>query len=116
MDTNHDPVKEALELLKTDEKAVIADMLTASIDTAVHRVLGESVANVESATELTDGEKDKLGAVLTKQFKRELSVNYSVNKRLLGGFRVRIGEWKFDTTLLTQLTQMQELLTGGGHG
>jgi F-type H+-transporting ATPase subunit delta len=109
-------IAEALKLLKSDEKEIVADILTKSIDETVQEIEGTAVAFVESATGLTPHEKTRLEQSLTKKFGRELAINYQVNKHLLGGFRVRVGDWKLDTTLVSQLEQMKQQLRGGQSG
>ena len=109
-------VAEALKLLQTDREAALTRALTASVGAALDKVRGESTAEVESATELTQSEKEQLAEFLLTTFNRNLTTTYTVKKDLLGGFKVRVGDWKLDTSLASRLDQMKQLLLGGVNG
>ena len=68
-------------------------------------------ADVTSAVELTDEEKDALQVALSKQFGRELVFNFSVDPALMGGLRVRVGDRLIDTSIASRLAALRESVT-----
>jgi len=73
------------------------------------------VAEVESAIDLNETEKLKMEKALAAIFGKSLTVSYQINHVLLGGFKITVGDWKFDATLVQQLDVMRMQL-GGYHG
>lgn len=71
----------------------------------------EESATVESATGLTAGEKHQTARLLARVLGRELRIEYRVNKGLIAGLKFVVGDWVVDTSVRSQLTTMQEMLT-----
>ena len=68
-------------------------------------------AEVTSAVELSDQEKDALRQSLVKQFGGDLAFTFSVDPALMGGLRVRVGDSLIDTSVASRLTALRESLT-----
>jgi F-type H+-transporting ATPase subunit delta len=68
-------------------------------------------AEVISAVELSDEEKDSLRQVLTKQFGANLVFSFRVDPALMGGLRVRVGDRLIDTSVASRLAALRESLT-----
>ena len=68
-------------------------------------------AEVVSAAELSEQEKDSIRQSLSKQFGGELSFAFSVDPSLMGGLRVRVGDRLIDTSVASRLTALRESLT-----
>ena len=68
-------------------------------------------AEVTSAVELSEQEKDALRQSLAKQYGADLSFTFSVDPSLLGGLRVRVGDRLIDTSVASRLTALRESLT-----
>jgi len=68
-------------------------------------------AEVTSAVELSDQEKDALRQSLSKQFGTDLVFTFSVDPSLMGGLRVRVGDRLIDTSVASRLAALRESLT-----
>ena len=68
-------------------------------------------AEIASAVELSEQEKDSIRQSLLKQFGGDLSFAFSVDPALLGGLRVRVGDRLIDTSVASRLTALRESLT-----
>ncbi len=68
-------------------------------------------AEVVSAAELSEQEKDSIRQSLLKQFGGDLSFTFSVDPALMGGLRVRVGDRLIDTSVASRLTALRESLT-----
>jgi F-type H+-transporting ATPase subunit delta len=70
---------------------------------------GESLkAEVTSAIELTDSEKDQLRKRLTEEYGAGLAFSFSVDPSILGGLRVRVGDRLIDNSVATRLATLRE--------
>jgi F-type H+-transporting ATPase subunit delta len=67
-------------------------------------------AEVISAAELSEQEKDALRQSLVKQFGGELSFSFRVDPALMGGLRVRVGDRLIDTSVASRLATLRESL------
>ncbi|MGR6923309.1 F0F1 ATP synthase subunit delta [[Actinomadura] parvosata] len=70
------------------------------------------VAVVRSAVELTAAQKERLAAWLRTSYGRDVHLNVEVDKRVLGGFSVRIGDEIIDTTIVGRIEEVRRRLAG----
>ena len=70
------------------------------------------VAVVRSAVELTEAQKERLAAWLRTSYGRDVHLNVEVDKRVLGGFSVRIGDEIVDTTIVGRIEEVRRRLAG----
>lgn len=89
--------------------------LLADVGPALGRVVsGQKApikAEIASAVELSDQEKDDLRRALAKQFGDDLVFSFAVNPALMGGLRVRVGDRLIDTSIASRLAALRESLT-----
>lgn len=69
------------------------------------------VAEVTSAVALTDEQKSRLTGVLSKIQGRQVLVNVTVDRNVIGGIQVQIGDEVIDGTLATRIEQARRRLT-----
>jgi len=72
---------------------------------ADHR--SETVAEVTSATPLTDAQRDALAANLKSSFGKDVKIDASVDPSLLGGLIVKVGSKMIDSSLKAKLNGLQ---------
>lgn len=65
-------------------------------------------AEVTSAIELADSEKDQLRKRLTEEYGAGLAFSFSVDPSLMGGLRVRVGDRLIDNSVATRLATLRE--------
>jgi F-type H+-transporting ATPase subunit delta len=73
---------------------------------------GEGVALVRTARELSEGERERLARALSAQYDRPIHLNLEVDRSLLGGLRVEIGDDVIDGTVLARLDEARRRLAG----
>ena len=71
---------------------------------------GICLAHVESATPLTDWERDSLREALSKKYKKTVELSLTLNPALLGGVRIRIEGQLLDGTLRGRLDGIRHAL------
>ena len=69
------------------------------------------VAKVESSVTLTSKEKSDISRFLSRLLSREVTLQCTINKDLIGGLRIGVGDWIVDTSIATQLSSLQEMLS-----
>lgn len=89
--------------------------LVSDVGSALGRVVSGQQAPVKaeitSAVELSEQEKEALRQSLVKQFGADLTFSFRVDPALLGGLRVRVGDSLMDTSVASRLTALRESLT-----
>jgi F-type H+-transporting ATPase subunit delta len=88
--------------------------LVSDIGSALGRVVSgqqaPAKAEITSAVELSEQEKEALRQSLAKQFGADLSFTFHVDPSLLGGLRVRVGDSLMDTSVASRLSALRESL------
>lgn len=72
----------------------------------------EKTAMVESAVALTAREKDDVSRFLSRLLTHPVTVECRINRELIGGLRIQIGDWIVDTSLLRQIEDMKAMMVG----
>ena len=69
-----------------------------------------SFASVASAVPLNQAQQDRLGALLTGIYGREIHINLQVDPDVVGGLRIQVGDDLYDATVLARLSRAREQL------
>jgi F-type H+-transporting ATPase subunit delta len=72
----------------------------------------QKVATVRVARPLTDGERSRLTAGLSRRYDRDVHLNVIVDPHVIGGMRVEIGDDVIDGTVLSRLDDARRKLAG----
>ena len=73
---------------------------------------GEKVATVRVARPLSDLDRQRLTAALTRQYDRDIHLNVVVDPEVIGGIRVEIGDDIIDGTVASRLDDARRKLAG----
>ena len=63
------------------------------------------VAHIKSAIELSDAQRSKLVAALTKQMGKQVHVNIEIDPKVLGGISIRYADDVIDGTMVNRLAE-----------
>lgn len=66
----------------------------------------ETVANVASSTPLTTEEEKMIHQLLYQLVRHSVTLEKNIDKTLIAGIQIAIGDWVVDTSLKSQLEQM----------
>lgn len=84
------------------------------VTAALHKITtsarAEKIAKVESSVTLTSKEKLEISKFLSRLLAHEVTIVCKINRELVGGLRIAVGDWIVDTSIVTQIAAMQELL------
>ena len=109
---DHAIIDQALTLLQGELKELAAESINESVAKAVAEFTGDEYAQVQSAVLLTPDEKNKITNLLLVIFRRDVTIQYGVNPKLLGGFKISVGDWKLDASLATKIAELTNYLGG----
>ena len=109
---NNEELREALQFMNSDKSELFVDELRHTVKDALSKAKGEKDAHVESAITLIHEEKQELEKIIITVLGHPVRFVYETNKLLLGGFKVRVGDWKMDGTLLHQLQYLRQVVNG----
>jgi F-type H+-transporting ATPase subunit delta len=76
----------------------------------VRRAPERTLAQVTSAVPLTDGEKEALQDRLSKRFGADLEFRFEVDKALIGGVHLRVGDQVIDGSVAGKLAALRDHL------
>ena len=71
---------------------------------------GELSAKLISSKSLSDSELKNISSELSKILGSELNFDYSVDKNLIGGFKMQIGSLMIDTSIKNKLKKYQKIM------
>jgi F-type H+-transporting ATPase subunit delta len=104
-------IKNLLKLMLQDGNLDLLSEVSISLGRVASGQQAPVKAEITSAVELSEKEKEALRQSLTKQFGGDLSFTFSVDPSLMGGLRVRVGDRLMDTSVASRLTALRESLT-----
>ena len=84
--------------------------LAEALETVIRERQGIAEAQVSSAAELTEAQKKNLLQTLEKKTGKKIEAKYSLDKTLLGGAVVRIGDTVYDGSVRHRLNEMRAKL------
>lgn len=84
--------------------------LAEAFETVIRERQGIAEAQVTSAAELTEAQKKNLLQTLEKKTGKKIEAKYSLDKTLLGGAVVRIGDTVYDGSVRHRLNEMRARL------
>jgi F-type H+-transporting ATPase subunit delta len=103
-------IKNLLKLLLQDGSLNLLPDISIALTRVASGQQAPIKAEIASAVELSEQEKEALRQSLTKQFGAELTFSFSVDPSLLGGLRIRVGDRLIDTSVASRLTALRESL------
>ncbi|MFV0373989.1 F0F1 ATP synthase subunit delta [Microbacterium sp.] len=73
---------------------------------------GRTVATVYAAAALTDAQQARLQALLAQRTGGEVSINVVIDREVVGGIRVEIGDEVVDASISSRLSDLRQRLAG----
>ena len=73
---------------------------------------GDIVASVTSANELSEDDKNNITNQLKSSLGQKLSLNFDVDKDIIGGLIVKVGSKMIDTSILNKINKLKIAMKG----
>jgi F-type H+-transporting ATPase subunit delta len=106
-------VKNFLVFLIDQRRLVAFDAIRSEYDRLADEAAGRMQAEVVTASELPDGQRERLKSALARRTGRQIELVVKVDPELIGGAIAKVGGVVFDGSLRTQLSQLHDSLTKG---
>ena len=68
---------------------------------------GNVLADVTSADELSDNQKSEIRDKLKQTLGEKLSLNFNVDRKIIGGLIVKVGSKMIDSSLATKINKLK---------
>lgn len=82
------------------------------LNNIINNYEGRITARVSSGTEMNETTKKEIIQILTRRYSvKEVILNEIIDEKLLGGFKVEVGDEVIDLTLKKKIEKLQEHLT-----
>ena len=104
------PFRNFIAVLIDHSRISILPDIARQFETELNSRLGRVEAEVTSARQLSEGERQALIAQVAKTTGRQVSARYSVDAKLLGGAVVRVGSTVYDGSVRGQLQKIKQEL------
>ncbi len=91
---------------KTNLLGSVAEVL----DEVVDKTQQANEIIITSAVPLSRQQAEKLRRMVSRFLKRELPIVAKIDKKLLGGFSIRVGDFFLDASLANELANIKQLL------
>jgi len=103
-------VRNFLFLIIDHRRTLMIPELAATFQSVIRERQGFAEATVTSAAEMSEAQKKNLTQSLEKKTGKKIDAKYAVDKGLLGGVVVRIGDTVYDGSLRYRLNEMRAKL------
>jgi len=100
------------EMIKKDLSRHIDEIITL-YKNLLYESKGFQIVNVETAFPLSDEEKKLIEKRLKEILKKDILCDYAVDKRLIGGIRIKIGELYLDLSIKNKLDKLRSSILKG---
>lgn len=96
-------------LIQADDMSLLPEVSAALAELATGQ-RAPLKADITSAVELSDQDKESLRQKLMKDYGEGLLFNFHVDQSLMGGLRVRVGDRLIDTSISSRLAALRDSL------
>ncbi|MCD0503995.1 F0F1 ATP synthase subunit delta [Bordetella petrii] len=103
-------VRNFVELLVANDRLLLLPIIAKQFVELKNRHEGTAQAEITSAFELSDAQVKELIDALETKFGLKLKANVTVDKSLIGGVRVAVGDQVLDTSVQAQLARLRDTL------
>ena len=106
-----DLAAKTLEVLVRNHRINDLDAILEALASYVNAALGVAVAEVRSARNLGPDEIDQLANTLSQKVGKKVELDIRTDKKLLGGFVVKIGSEIWDASVIGKINKFRESLS-----
>lgn len=99
-------VRNFIRVLVEAERVALLPQIAAMFDTLKNQAESVAIATIESAFELTPAQVDELKAALEKRFGKKIEATVSVDRALIGGAKIIVGDTVIDASVQNELQTM----------
>lgn len=99
-----------LDYLKQEGQEELLPSVTDDLQQTVSKSKQADTILVESPILMDRQQVKSLQSVLKQKFQLDLPIENKINKKLVAGFTVTVGDWFLDASVFTQLQKLKQIL------
>lgn len=103
-------VSNALELMASRRRLFVLPDVIAAVKALAADARGEITVEVTSAKPLTKAQTEALSASLKASVGRDITLNTTVDEKIIGGLIVKVGSKMIDTSIASKLAAMKNVM------
>jgi len=107
----NEQVKNLLEVLAENHRLITLPFVSEIFDELKAAEDKRIQATVYTAFEPTKEQQEKLKAALNKKYDAEVDIAYEVDSSLIGGIKIKVGDWVMDGSATAQLKELGAAIT-----
>ncbi|GAB6034994.1 F0F1 ATP synthase subunit delta [Galenea microaerophila] len=107
----NDQAKNLLQVLAENHRLILLPFIAEIYEALKAEEEKRVKANVLTAFELTKEQEDQLKTALNKKYDANVEINYEVDPSLIGGIKIKVGDWVIDGSVATQLKELGAAIT-----
>ena len=107
-------VRNTLALMASKRRLFVLPAMLDRVDSLVAEHKGVITVEVVSAEELGSGESESLKRMFRDKLGKDIRIDLSVDRRLIGGLSAKIGSRLVDASIRTRLSTLRNLMQGVG--
>ena len=104
-------VKSFLDVLHDQKQDDLLPEVSRVLSDLTRKTIGEKQAVIWSVVPLNNAQTERIKNVIRRFIKDEPEISNKIDKNLLAGFRIEIGDWVFDASLKSEFIKLQKLLS-----
>ncbi|MBI4999295.1 ATP synthase F1 subunit delta [Candidatus Gottesmanbacteria bacterium] len=99
-----------LDYLEETGQRQLLPEVTSELEKLLREAKEAQAINITSSVPLTQSQSEKLEKILEKLLKSKLPMVKKVDKNLLGGLTIKVGDWFLDASLRQQLAYLKKYM------
>ena len=99
-----------LKLMASKRRLFVLPQMLTSLSDLLDEEKGAVTAEVQSATAMTEDQKNTLAATLKNAVGKDVNMNITVDESLIGGLIVKVGSKMIDTSIRSKLMSLQNTM------
>jgi F-type H+-transporting ATPase subunit delta len=103
-------VANTVALMASKRRLFVLPELIAAVKALAAEARGEISADVTAAKALTKAQQESLAKALSKSSGKDVTINMSVDKDIIGGLIVKMGSKMIDTSVASKLANLQNAM------
>ena len=103
-------MRKSLALMADKRRLFVLPQLIRALRALLADERGEMTADVVTAKALTKAQSEKLAATLTERVGKAVTINATVDEKLIGGLVVKVGSKMIDTSIRSKLDSLQNAM------
>ena len=103
-------VANTVALMASKRRLFVLPQMIAAVKALAADARGEITADVTAAKKLTKAQQESLAKALSKSAGKDVTINMSVDKDIIGGLIVKMGSKMIDTSVASKLANLQNAM------